>query len=261
MHFFPSRTVAIMIGPLAIHWYGLMYLFGFIIGAMLLPKLYKYREISLTKEQLDSLVFFIALGVIGGGRLGEVLLWDPSYYIHHPLQIFAVWNGGMSAHGGIVGVLLMGLWYCRRHSIDFWRLGDLTMVPIAIGLALGRIGNFINQEIVGTITTLPWAMHFDGYEGLRHPVQLYAVAKDLCIAALCFFYLTRSMKSRPGRVIGIFFVSYGVLRFCIEYLRDQAGYAPYVLGPIVLTQGQMLTIPVFLAGCVVLYLRRENRAH
>ncbi len=255
MHFFPSREVALSIGPLAIHWYGIMYLLGFVIGIFLLPRLQRYRGLALTQKQQESLVMFIAIGVIVGGRLGEVLLWDSSYYVSHPLKIIAVWEGGMSAHGGFLGVTILLLWFCYREKISLWRLADVIVIPVAIGLALGRVGNFINQELYGTVTTLPWGMHFDGVEGLRHPVQLYAVAKDLFIASVCAWFLTHSEGKNPGINAGIFLVLYGILRFLLEYVRDQTGYPPYHIGSIVITQGQALTIPIFVAGIVIVILR------
>ncbi len=260
MHFFPTREVALAIGPLAIHWYGLMYLLGFVVGAWLLPRLQHFRSLNLSRQQQDSFILFIAIGVIAGGRLGEVFLWDASYYLSHPWEILAVWKGGMSSHGGFIGVILMGLLFCRRESIDPWKIGDIIVIPLALGLAFGRIGNFINQELYGTVTTLPWGMYFDGVEGLRHPVQLYAVIKDLFIASVCTWYLMHSVHRKPGFNIGIFLTLYGILRFLLEYVRDQEGYEPYHLGSILLTQGQALTIPILLAGMIVAILRSGKKS-
>ncbi len=260
MHFLPSREIVLTIGPLAIHWYGLMYLCGFLFGIWVFPKLQGYRGLSLSRKQQDSFLLAVALGVIVGGRLGEVFLWDPSFYLSNPLKVFAVWEGGMSSHGGFLGVILFVLWFCYREKIDPWKLGDVLVIPVAIGLALGRVGNFINQELYGTITTLPWGMYFDGIEGLRHPVQLYAVLKNLFIAGVCTWYVMHSHNRKPGFNIGLFLVLYGALRFLLEYVRDQGGYEPYYVGSILITQGQMLTIPIIIAGLIVLYLRSGKKS-
>lgn len=259
LQFFPSRAVALLIGPVAVHWYGILYVIGFLIGIGLLPRLLRYRNLSLTHSELESLFITVFLGVILGGRLGFVLFYGGNFYLQNPVEILAVWHGGMSSHGGFLGVLLMLLWFTSKHRIPFFRLMDVLVIPIAIGLALGRIGNLINGELYGTITTLPWGMHFPAVEGLRHPTQLYAVLKDLLIALVCFLHL-KQYSVRSGQTTALFLMMYAVLRFAVEIFRDQPyGYTP-IFG-VLLSRGQLLTIPLFLAGSLIWFVRSRFETH
>jgi phosphatidylglycerol:prolipoprotein diacylglycerol transferase len=201
MQFFPSRTVALSIGALQIHWYGIMYLLGFLIGAWLLPRLMKFRGLDLSRSDQESLILHVFLGVLLGGRFGFVLFYGGDYYLQHPLEIFAVWQGGMSSHGGFIGVILMLLLFCHRKKISVLSLADIIVIPVAIGLALGRIGNLINGELYGTVTNVRWAMAFPGAIGLRHPTQIYAFFKDLLITAVCLLHLstTSSFAMQPKK--------------------------------------------------------------
>ncbi len=257
---FPSREVMLTIGTVSVHWYGLMYLLGFICGWFMLPHLAKLRSIPMTRDRIDTIVFYVALGVIFGGRLGYVLFWEPKRFLADPLDIFRVWEGGMSSHGGFLAVLLLIIYFCHRSKINFWALADVIVVPIALGLMFGRFGNFINQELYGTVTTLPWGMQFDGVEGLRHPTQFYAMIKDATIALVCFLYLKATPHAKPGRSMALFFMLYGVFRFIVEYFRDQTGYPMHYWGSITLTQGQMLTIPIVLIGVFLWFYRSPRRA-
>lgn len=254
---FPSRAIALTLGPVSIHWYGLMYLIGFVIGLWLLPRLQKHRHLSLDQKAVESLFIHVFLGVLLGGRLGYVLFYGLPYYLHHPLEIVAVWQGGMASHGGILGVIVALLLFARRWKVSVLALSDTLMAPVAIGLALGRLGNFINQELYGTVTTFPWGMRFPGVDGLRHPTQLYAMAKDLVIAGVTCLHLQKTSGDRrtEGMTTALFLVSYGVLRFIVEIFRDQPlGYSS-VLGFDV-SRGQLLTLPVIMLGlCVALYVK------
>lgn len=243
---FPSRTVALVLFGFPVHWYGLLYFAGFLIGWWMLPKLQKYRNLHLSADELSSILSAAVIGVIVGGRLGYVLFYAPAYYLQHPLEIFAVWNGGMASHGGFIGVAL-ALWYVLRKRTfeEFLRIGDIVVIPVAIGLGLGRIGNFINQELYGTVTTLPWGMSFAGAVGLRHPIQLYDFTLQMIIALTCFIYLKKSSTS--GRVFALFLLLYGVARFMLEFIREQNGV---FVGP--LSEGQVLTIPILLIGIILL---------
>ncbi len=205
------------------------------------------------------------IGVIVGGRLGYVLFYEPTYFISQPLQIFALWQGGMSFHGGFLGVLIVLILWSRKHHVPFMALADIVVVPVAIGLALGRVGNFINQELYGTATTLPWGMYFPGAatiaeSSLRHPTQLYAVGKDLLIAGICFWYLRLTKKNvrRHGCTAAAFLILYGVGRFLLEYLREQQ-YPLTDIAGIALTRGQLLTLPLLLLGFGMCILKRMNR--
>ena len=259
IHFFPSRPIALDVLGFGIHWYGLLYLLAFLIGWMLLPHLLKTRGLTLSSDDRSNFFTAVILGVLVGGRLGFVFFYEPQYFLQHPLDIFAVWKGGMSSHGGFIGVLLALFLFCRSHRIDWRALGDVIIVPVAIGLALGRIGNFINQEVYGTATTLPWGIAIPGVEGLRHPTQIYAFFKDIFITGVCYLHLTRVKPIRPGSTGALFLMLYGVLRFLVEFVREQ-DYPPFVLGSLSLTRGQLLTLPIFAAGVLVWWLSRKTHA-
>ena len=245
--FFPSRAVFLEILGFNVHWYGIMYLFAFVVALLLLPRLQHERGLRFTRDQWASIVSVSVLGVILGGRLGYVLFYEPLYFLQNPQEIIAVWNGGMSSHGGFLGVLLALIFYCRRHKMDIRLLADIAAVPVAIGLAFGRFGNFINQELYGIVTALPWGIEIPGVEGLRHPTQIYAVLKDLLIAAVSYWHLHTVRPVRPGRTFALFLLLYGILRFLLEFLRDQTH--PLVdLMVLKLSYGQLLTIPLLIFG-------------
>lgn len=249
MQFFPSRQIFLQVGPLAIHWYGLMYLLAFLVIWWSVPRLQKYRGLSFSGEQISSLLTYGILGTLIGGRLGYIVFYAPEYFGENPWQILAVWNGGMASHGGFIGVAVAVWLFCRKHSVNFWKLADVLVIPIALGLALGRVGNFINLELFGPVTTLPWAIEIPGEFGLRHPTPLYAVAKNILIAGVC--YLSLRKVEKPGSTLGIFLVLYAILRFLIEYLRVETAQG-FDLGILYLTRGQLLTLPVFALGIWVL---------
>ncbi len=254
---FPSRTVAVDLFGLQIHWYGIMYVLAFLFAIQLLPRLGKLRGLHLSYDQWLSLVSWLVVGVLVGGRLGFVFLYNPSYYLSHPLEIFFVWQGGMASHGGFVAVILVLFLWVRREKVNFWSLADVTTVPAGIGLALGRIGNVINQELYGTVTTLPWGISIPGVVGLRHPTQVYECLWDLATAVICFLLLKYS-RTRYGRIGTIFLMLYAVGRFFLEYFREQQ-YSLFVFGNIVLTHGQLYTIPLFLFGlCVWFFVPRTT---
>ncbi|MDX1375879.1 MAG: prolipoprotein diacylglyceryl transferase [Burkholderiales bacterium] len=242
--------VAISIGPLAIRWYGLMYLAGFAAGWWLglrrIAKAPPEHPAAVTRAQFDDLLFFAVLGVILGGRLGYVLFYKPVYYASHPLEIFALWQGGMSFHGGFLGVLLAMWLFSRRHAIDWWRLMDFVAPLVPLGLAAGRMGNFINGELYGRVTDLPWGMVFRGAgEAPRHPSQLYQFALEgIALFALLWWF---SSRPRPrAQVSALFLVGYGLFRFTAEFAREPDAFLGLLaLG---LTMGQWLSLPMILAG-------------
>lgn len=248
MSLFPSRAVALSVGPISIHWYGVMYALAFVLGIWLLKRLSGKRGIALSSAQTDAFLLSTFLGVLLGGRLGFVLFYGSAAYLQHPLRILMVWEGGMSSHGGFIGVIFAVILFARRHKIPLLALTDVMVVPVAIGLALGRVGNLINGELYGTITTLPWGMYFPGVEGLRHPTQLYAVAKDLFIALICAIHLHRTRRSfRPGMTSAIFLILYGILRFIVELFREQPyGYVSMLGWQ--LSRGQAYTLPILALG-------------
>lgn len=223
------------------------------------PKLLKIADIDLSAKDRETFVLWVFLGVLLGGRLGFVLFYGGSYFVENPAKILAVWEGGMSSHGGFIGVFLALLIFSTRKHIDLFRLADVLVIPAAIGLALGRLGNFINGELYGTLTTLPWGMSFPNAEGIRHPTQLYALFKDALIASVCYLHLSSFAHTniRSGRTAGYFLILYGVLRFIVEIFRDQPYGFVDVLG-VDVSRGQLFTIPVFIAGVIVIFLRRNR---
>ncbi len=253
----PSREIALQIGVYQIHWYGVMYLLGFLLAYALLPTLQRLRKLALTRDEWAGLLAYAVVGVIAGGRLGYVLFYEPQYFAEHPSDILAVWKGGMSSHGGFIGVTLMLALACVRKHLDLRKVADVAVVPIALGLALGRLGNFINRELYGTVTDVPWAIAIPGVEGLRHPTQIYAMLKDLFIAGVCFLHLKYGRSVNPGRTAALFLILYGALRFMVEEYRDQH----YPLTDLVggsLTRGQLLTIPIFLLGLLLWVALRDR---
>jgi phosphatidylglycerol:prolipoprotein diacylglycerol transferase len=198
-------------------------------------------------RDLEDLLFYGALGVVLGGRLGYVLFYKPGYYLQHPLEVFAVWQGGMAFHGGLLGAIAATLVLCRRRGLEFWRVIDFAAPLVPIGLAAGRLGNFINGELWGRPTDLPWAMVFPqaGDALARHPSQLYQFAGE---GLLLFLILWRysALPRQPGQVSGMFLVGYGVLRFLAEFAREPDAF----LGTIAmgLTMGQLLCLPMVAFG-------------
>lgn len=253
---FPSRQVAIEVFGFAIHWYGLLYLLGFLVAYTLIKRLQRYRALALSNDDVSSVLSWAVVGVILGGRLGYVLFYEPMYFLQNPAEIIAVWHGGMASHGGFIGAGL-ALWYIlwKKH-IPLLSFLDIATVPVALGLFFGRFGNFINWELYGTVTNVPWAMAIPGVEGLRHPTFFYAMIKNACIAMVCFSAL-RSARVQEGMPFALFLLLYGLLRFTVEFYREQPHGFTEIAG-VSLSRGQVLTIPLILAGAIlVLWLRRK----
>jgi len=239
--------IAIRLGPLAIHWYGLMYLAGFL--ALLWLGKWRIRSNPTrgwTGQQLDDVLFYGALGVILGGRMGYVLFYQPAQFLSRPLEIFAVWQGGMSFHGGFLGVLLAMLLFARKHGKTWLALMDFIAPLVPSGLAAGRLGNFLNGELWGRPTDLSWGMVFPQVDNLpRHPSQLYEFGLEgIALFLILWFY---SSKPRPvGAVSGLFLIGYGSFRFLVEFTRQPDSFLGFLaLG---LTMGQWLSLPMVLVG-------------
>lgn len=258
IQFFPTRTVALVLFGFPIHWYGVLYLCAFLCGVIILPRIQKYRNVNWSNDEWMSLASSVVLGVILGGRLGFVLLYEPAFFLSHPTEMLAVWHGGMSFHGGLIGVVVAIWLTLRKRNAEKLRIADLIVIPAALGLVFGRIGNFINLELYGTVTTLPWGITIPGVEGLRHPTQLYSALKDTIICLACLWHLIRFQNVRPGNTFALFLVMYGVLRFCVEFLRAYTN-PPISLGALTLSWGQIYSIPVFLAGVVLFVALRRTQ--
>lgn len=245
--------VAIAIGPLAIRWYGLMYLAAF--GAFWWLGTRRIdapgaAPAPVTRREFDDLLFYGILGVIVGGRLGYVLFYKPAHFLSHPLEVFALWQGGMSFHGGFLGVLLAMAWYARRSQRSWLALMDFIAPLVPLGIAAGRLGNFINGELWGRVSDVSWAMVFRGAGALpRHPSQLYEMAAEgLLLFALLWIY---SSRPRPvGAVSGLFLAGYGLGRFLCEFTREPDDF----LGLLALgmSMGQWLSAPMIIAGLAMM---------
>jgi len=250
------NPVAVKLGPLAIHWYGLMYLLAFLqfwwLGKRRIQTHPQLSQAGWTVEQLDDLLFYGVLGVILGGRLGQVLFYEPGYYFGHPLEILAVWKGGMSFHGGFLGVLLaMGL-YARKTNRTWLDITDFIAPLVPLGLAAGRIGNFINGELWGRVCdpSLPWAMIFPQVDNLpRHPSQLYQAGMEGVLLFIGLWVFSGGNRPR-GAVSGAFLIGYGCFRFLAEYFRtpDEGIFG---LSDVI-SMGQWLSLPMIVAGVVML---------
>ena len=239
--------VALRIGPVAVHWYGLMYLLAFGLVWLLGRWRIARGMTTLTLRNLEDLIFYGVLGVVAGGRLGYVLFYKPGYYAAHPLEIFYLWEGGMSFHGGLIGVVLVLLWFARSRKLSKLELGDFVVPLIPPGLAAGRLGNFINGELWGRPTDVPWAMVFpqtgDGIA--RHPSQLYEMGLEgFALFALVWWF---ARKPRPaGQVSAVFLIGYGVFRFLVEFTREPDNFLGLLTAG--LSMGQWLSLPMVAAG-------------
>ncbi len=242
--------IAFSVGPLAVRWYGLMYLAGFAAGWWLGLRRIKQGLAPVTRTQFDDLLFLAVLGVILGGRLGYVLFYKPGYYFSHPLEIFAIWQGGMSFHGGLLGVMLAMWFAARRHSVDYLRLMDFVAPLTPLGIAAGRLGNFINGELVGRATSGPWAMVFPQYDNVaRHASQLYQFALEGVVLFVILWVYT-SRRRPMGAPSGMFLAGYGALRFIAEYAREPDSFlGTLALG---LSMGQWLSLPMMVAGLLMI---------
>lgn len=244
------------LGPLAVRWYGMMYLLGFLAAYFLIRRLSPRRQLLLDGDAVSDLLFYIVLGVVIGGRTGYVLFYNFSYFLAHPMEIFAVWQGGMSFHGGLLGVIVATFLYCRRHAIAILPLADILAIAATIGLGLGRIGNFINGELWGRVTDVPWGMIFPDAGSLpRHPSQLYeAVIEGPVIFSLLLWLFTR--KPRNGTVFFLFLIFYGGGRFIVEFFREPDQQIGFLWGGA--TMGQVLCLSMIAIGCSGLFLLKKR---
>jgi phosphatidylglycerol:prolipoprotein diacylglycerol transferase len=258
MQFPHINPVFLSIGPLQFRWYGLMYVLSFIATFFIINAEVTRKKIPLTRDDVADLVFYGAMGVVLGGRIGYILFYNLDFYLANPLKLFAVWEGGMSFHGGFLGVVAAFLMYARRKKIPFLQLVDLAPLCAPVGLGLGRIGNFINGELYGRPTDVPWGIIFPGSDGVpRHPSQLY----EAFLEGFVLFFIVRVMSRRyssPGIASWSFVAGYGLFRFIVEYFRQPDAQLGTFLGG-AFSMGQLLSLPMFIVGtCSLLILTRRN---
>jgi phosphatidylglycerol:prolipoprotein diacylglycerol transferase len=256
--------VIFSIGPLHLRWYGLMYVLGFLGAYLLVKKQIKefgYRELD---KHFENLNMILILSVVIGGRLGYVLFYNLPYYLEHPMEIPATWSGGMSFHGAALAILLSGLVFSYTTKVNFWKAGDIYLATVPIGLGLGRLGNFINGELYGRVTDVPWGMVFpEGGPLPRHPSQLY----EAFLEGVVLFILLWSLRKKPwargsrwphGSITALFLIGYGVFRIIVENFREPDQHLGFLLGG--LTMGQFLSL--FMIGVAAVFwliLLRQNR--
>lgn len=245
------------IWPLQVRWYGLMYVLSFLFVYWFVRKCSREGKLKLSEEQIDNFMIWQAIALIAGARLFDFIFWDWQVFASNPLKIFAIWEGGLSFHGGLFGIIIATILLCKKYNVKFLDVADVFVIPLALGQAFGRIGNFINGELYGFPTTLSWGVNFGneldvlGNPVFRHPVQLYEVLYDLVIFTTLWFIKDKNLPR--GYFLGIFLIMYSIFRTLTEFVRVQ----DVMWGS--LSVGQALNIPVFVAGIFLLVkMRRKN---
>lgn len=246
---FPAiDPIAVSVGPFAVHWYALSYVAGILLGWWYLHHLNKISGHLLENKAMDDIILWAVLGIILGGRIGYVVFYNAEYYLSHPEEALMIWRGGMSFHGGLIGVILAIILFCRKYKVKFWPVIDIIACVTPIGLGLGRIANFINAELYGRATEVPWGVIFPGQLLPRHPSQLYEAAMEGLVLMLIMYALVKFTKAqkKPGTLSGFFLIFYAIFRSIAELFREpdvHIGFLAYGT-----TMGQLLCIPMFLFG-------------
>ncbi len=256
---FPAfDPVIFTLGPFSLHWYAVAYIVGLVLGCMLLRRLITLPPAVGTKDQADDFLTWATLGVVIGGRLGYVLFYRPEYYFEEPYRILEVWKGGMAFHGGMLGVIAALLLFAWRNNMNFLALGDRVVPCVPLGLFFGRIANFVNGELWGRVTDVPWAVIFPtGGPEPRHPSQLYQALLEGLILFVVLFALSRreAVRARAGMISGIFLMGYGIARIIGEFFRQPDEFLGFL--SFGLTMGQLLSIPMVLIGLFLVLRARK----
>ncbi|MGE0179251.1 MAG: prolipoprotein diacylglyceryl transferase [Sphingomonas sp.] len=263
--------IALDIGGFQLRWYSLAYLAGIILGWWYLLRLLDQPGAPMARRHADDLVFFSTLGIILGGRLGYVLFYKPMDYLADPLSIVRLWDGGMSFHGGVIGVSLGILWMARKHKLDWLRIHDYVACCVPFGLLFGRLANFVNSELWGGLTTVPWAVRFcEAFDRAgvcqivgppRHPSPLYEALLEgvLLFAVLAWMFWRTRARYQPGRLVGAFLLVYGISRFAVEFVREADAHLVEFARMTGLHMGQWLSLPMIVAGLyLVLTAKRRG---
>jgi phosphatidylglycerol:prolipoprotein diacylglycerol transferase len=254
MLIYPSINPTIVsLGPLQIRWYGVMYILGFLASYLLVKYQIRKKRIDIEINAVHDFFLFLIIGLIIGARLGYAIFYNLPLYVSHPLKLFSVWEGGMSFHGGLIGVIISGLIYARSRGVAFWQLADLVVVTVPIGLGLGRLGNFINAELYGRVTTVPWGMVFpSGGDLPRHPSQLYEFFLEGVLLFSVLWWL-KDFSLKKGTLLCVFLILYGILRFSVEFFREPDPQLGFFFS--FFTMGQVLSVLMGITGVVLLYVR------
>ena len=251
--------VALEIFSLEIRWYSLAYIFGIILGWILAKKLF-IQDIEV-KNKFDDYLTYLIIGIILGGRLGYIIIYNLSFYINNPLDIFKIWQGGMSFHGGLIGVIFASIFFAKKNNQNPFLYLDIVALVAPVGLFFGRIANFINSELYGTITNVPWAVTFIQVDNLpRHPSQLYeALFEGLILFIILIYFRNKNYLKNPGLISGVFLTCYSFFRFVIEYFRlpdEQLGYLFFSL-----TMGQIISLIFFIIGIYLIIIKHEFKTN
>lgn len=250
------NPIIFSLGPIEPRWYGLMYIISFALGWFILKRYNTKDHLHLSKDDLMDVILFMLIGVVVGGRLGYVWFYNFAYFWEHPKEIFAVWNGGMSFHGGFLGSLIMILYFAYSRRVNFYKISDILVIAGALGIGLVRFGNFLNGELFGRASDLPWCMvfpaHLDPSQICRHPSQLYEMLLEGFLLLLIVLFIKRK-KPTVGITTWSFIAGYGLFRTIAEFFREPDQQIGYYFGFI--TQGQLLSFPMFLLGfAMVIYI-------
>ena len=249
--------VFLRLGPLQFRWYGLMYLIGLTLAYFIILARARAKRIPLDRDQVYDMIVYAAIGVFAGGRLGYILFYNLSYYLENPLKIVAVWEGGMSFHGGLIGTIIALILFAKRKGIGVYTIADLAAGVTPVGLGLGRIGNFINGELFGRSTDVDWCMVFPaGGPVCRHPSQLYEAALEGLLLFTLLWLISRTPHP-PGTVFWSFLAGYGLCRFIVEYFREPDTQIGFLFGSF--SMGQMLSFPMILLGVIMLTMGYQRR--
>jgi phosphatidylglycerol:prolipoprotein diacylglycerol transferase len=249
--------VAFQIMSFEIRWYSLAYILGILIGWILCKKIFiKNLDIN---QKFDDYITYIIIGIIIGGRVGYVLFYNFNYYINNIFDIFKIWQGGMSFHGGLLGIIVASILFAKKNNQDAFVYTDLVSLVAPIGIFFGRLANFINSELYGKVTEVPWAVTFVQVDNLsRHPSQLYeAFFEGIILFILLLYFRNKNFLAKPGLISGLFLIFYSVFRFCIEFFRvpdEQIGYLIFNL-----SMGQIISLVFIMIGTIVFYLKNENK--
>ncbi len=257
---FPIDPVAFAIGPIVIRWYALAYLAGFMLGWKYCVRLAARKpDMRPNALDIDNFLTWAVIGVILGGRVGYVLFYQLDYYMNEPVEALKIWRGGMSFHGGVLGVMLAMIGFSVKHKISLLRLSDLVCAAAPIGLFFGRIANFINAELYGRATDLPWGIKFPNTNEPRHPSQIYEALLEGLVLFIILYILVKNPKTKSGTISGAFLLGYGIFRGAIEFVREPDMQIGLIGGFI--SMGQVLSLPMIIAGLVlIIYAQKSQNA-